>query len=78
MRAYLKGVIDGEYASEDQTTLESFYLIPVDATFTTSTSYYSGTTSTLTEMTPQLSIPAMVKLGKAQLVTTFSKKSYSE
>lgn len=76
LRAYVKAVLDGEYDGEDG--IEDFYAIPVDATFKTSTDYYGNTTSTLTSVIPQLSTPAMAKLGTPKIVVNFSKKNYSK
>lgn len=76
LRPYFKSVLDGEYAGEDG--LEDFYLIPIDATFTQSRDYLGNITKTLTSIIPQVSTPAMAKIGKPKIVATFSKKNYSK
>ena len=76
LRPYVKSVLDGEVAGEDG--IEDFYLIPVDATFVQSRDYTGKVIKTLTDMIPQLSTPAMAKIGKPKIVATFSKKNYSK
>ena len=76
LRPYVKSVLDGEFAGEDG--IEDFYLIPVDATFIQSRDYLGNIKKTLTDMIPQLSTPAMAKIGKPKIVATFSKKNYSK
>lgn len=76
LRPYVKSVLDGEFADEDG--IEDFYLIPVDATFIQSRDYLGNIKKTLTDMIPQLSTPAMAKIGKPKIVATFSKKNYSK
>ena len=76
LRSYFKAALDGEYDGDEG--LEDFYLIPIDVTITTSRDYYGQTTSTLTSVLPQLSTPAMAKLGVAKLFAAFSKKNYNK
>lgn len=76
LRAYFKAALDGEYDGDEG--LEDFYLIPIDVTLTTTTDYYGNQTTTLSSVLPQLSTPAMAKLGVPKIFASFSKKNYNK
>jgi len=76
MRAYIQSLIDkGNITEEDYT----FTIVPVSATFETSSNnyYYGTTTQTLSMLTPYASSPALGKLNldKAKIKLTYSTQT---
>ena len=78
LRGYLKAILNGEITEG----FDDFLIIPVDMETESTSDYYSyyyGSSSTsVTKVVPQVSLPSMVKLdmANAKIYVTYSKKDY--
>ncbi len=79
MRAYVLDLLSKDTITEEDYT---FTIVPVGATFETSSSssyysYYYSTSQTLSAITPYVSAPVMAKLNldKAEIILTYSTQS---
>lgn len=74
MRDYVIDLLDKENISDDDVT---FILTPVTVTTESNSSYYYGTTSTVTAVTPYVSLPSMVKIlfDQAKIHLTYSNQT---
>ena len=76
LRDYIINIINnqGGIATEDDF---NFTITPVDVTnYTYQASYYTGSTTVVTKISPMVSRPAIVRLmlGKAKIKITYSKQ----